>query len=218
MSCPIRPRRIVTGLSAITWERTRKPFLLVGSMVTRKSGASTISDVIWQITTEACVSGSASVWTMTAGRGFPWSPAAATVTTSPRFIVRLDRWRQTLKPAQSTPAHHPRSVDQDRRPEPPPAFGRIAIAGWGHQDVIRAALVSAAVRASSSFVQLVRAPLVLLASKTTVTRYRTEGNGGRAQCKVVRCRCAAISGCGRASGRAWCWFAGWAAFGHPSPA
>jgi hypothetical protein len=29
------------------------------------------SDVIWQITTDACVCGSASVWTMTAGRGFP---------------------------------------------------------------------------------------------------------------------------------------------------
>ena len=39
---PIRPRRTVTGLSAITWERTRKPLLLVGSMVIRKSGAFTI--------------------------------------------------------------------------------------------------------------------------------------------------------------------------------
>jgi AcrR family transcriptional regulator len=45
---PIRSRRIVTGLSAITCDHTRKPFLSLGSIVTRKSGASLQSEVIWQ--------------------------------------------------------------------------------------------------------------------------------------------------------------------------
>ena len=43
---PIRSRRIVTGLSAITCDLTRKPFLWLGSMVTRKSSASLQWDVI----------------------------------------------------------------------------------------------------------------------------------------------------------------------------
>jgi hypothetical protein len=43
---PIRLRRTVTGLSAITCDRIRKPFSMLGSIVTRKSGASTMSDVI----------------------------------------------------------------------------------------------------------------------------------------------------------------------------
>ena len=37
----------------------------------RKSGASTISEVIWKITVDQCVSGNASVWTTIAGLGFP---------------------------------------------------------------------------------------------------------------------------------------------------
>src|SRR5271166_1845427 len=52
---PIRSRRTVTGLSAITCDLTRNPFFSVGSIVTRKSGASLHSEVIWQITTDACI-------------------------------------------------------------------------------------------------------------------------------------------------------------------
>ena len=59
----------MTGLSAITCDFTRKPFLSLGSIVTRKSGASLQSEVIWHTTTEPCAAGRASVWTITAGRG-----------------------------------------------------------------------------------------------------------------------------------------------------
>ena len=58
---PTRSRRIVTGLSAMICERVRKPFFSVGSIVTRKSGASTMSEVIWQTITDACSAGRASV-------------------------------------------------------------------------------------------------------------------------------------------------------------
>jgi hypothetical protein len=55
--------------------------------------------------TEAWVSGNASVWTITAGRGFRWSPDAATSTTSPRLIARVPVRRvefgDGLDPAQS---------------------------------------------------------------------------------------------------------------------
>src|SRR3984957_11977300 len=88
MDCRIVALRTVTGLSAMICERARSPLLSLGSIAMRKSGASTRSGVSWQITTEALVSGKASVWTMTAGRGFPSSPAAATITRSPRLIVR----------------------------------------------------------------------------------------------------------------------------------
>lgn len=84
--CPIRLRLMVTGLSAITCDVTRNPFSGLGTMVTRKSGASSNSDLSWQSTTAAWLSGKASVWTMTARRGLPWSAVAATVTTSPRRI------------------------------------------------------------------------------------------------------------------------------------
>jgi hypothetical protein len=50
-----RSRRIVTGLSAMTCDFTRKPFVAVGSTVTRKSGASLQSEVIRQTTTDAVV-------------------------------------------------------------------------------------------------------------------------------------------------------------------
>ena len=43
--CPIRSRLTVTGLSAITCDANRNPFSGLGSMVMRKSGASTNSDV-----------------------------------------------------------------------------------------------------------------------------------------------------------------------------
>jgi hypothetical protein len=49
----------------------RNPFSGFGSMVTRKSGVSTRSDVNWQTTTDAWLCGKASVCTMTAGRGLP---------------------------------------------------------------------------------------------------------------------------------------------------
>ena len=62
-------RRTMTGLSAISCDLTRKPFFSVGSIVTRNSGASLHSDVIRQITTDTCTAGSASVCTITAGRG-----------------------------------------------------------------------------------------------------------------------------------------------------
>src|SRR5713101_7320708 len=65
--CPIRSRLMVTGLSAITCDLSRNPFSGLGSMVTRKSGASTSSEVSWQITTAAWFSGKSSVCTMTAG-------------------------------------------------------------------------------------------------------------------------------------------------------
>ena len=55
----------------MTWERTLSPLRVEGSMVTRRWGASTISDVVWQTMTEACRAGSAFVWTITAGRGLP---------------------------------------------------------------------------------------------------------------------------------------------------
>jgi len=58
---PMRSRRTVTGLSAITCDLTRNPLFSVGSIVTRKSGASLHSKVIWQITTDACSVGRASV-------------------------------------------------------------------------------------------------------------------------------------------------------------
>jgi hypothetical protein len=91
---PIRSRLMVNGLSAITCDLSRNPFSGPGSMVTRKFGASASSEVNWQTTTEAWFSGKASVCTMTAGRGLPWSPAAATVTRSPRRICveRGDRF------------------------------------------------------------------------------------------------------------------------------
>ena len=56
---PIRSRLMVTGLSAITCDVTRNPFSGLGSMVTRKSGASANSEVSWQTTTEAWLSGKA---------------------------------------------------------------------------------------------------------------------------------------------------------------
>ena len=62
---PIRSRLTVTGLSAITCDLSRNPFSGLGSMVTRKSGASTSSEVNWQTTTEARLCGKASVCTMT---------------------------------------------------------------------------------------------------------------------------------------------------------
>src|SRR5215472_18398864 len=83
--CATRSRRIATGLSAMTWDRTRRPVSGSGSIVTRKS-ASANSEVSWQITTEAWLSGIAFDCTMTAGRGFPESPGAATITKSPRRI------------------------------------------------------------------------------------------------------------------------------------
>ena len=80
------------------WDSSRRPFAADGSIVTRKCVASSSVDVIWQTTTEACCSGNASLWTTTAGRGFPKSPAAATVTTSPRFgAIEL---RDRLDPAK----------------------------------------------------------------------------------------------------------------------
>jgi hypothetical protein len=45
----------------MTCERVRKPFFPVGSIVMRKSGACAISDVIWQMITDACSAGRASV-------------------------------------------------------------------------------------------------------------------------------------------------------------
>ncbi len=66
---PIRSRRTDVGLSTITCDRTRNPFAAFGSMVIRKSGALDSTDVIWQITIEAWLSGNASVCTITAGRG-----------------------------------------------------------------------------------------------------------------------------------------------------
>jgi hypothetical protein len=62
----IRSRRTVTGLSAMIWNFERKPLPGLGSMVTRKSGASTSFDAIWCTTTDACCTGNASVWTITA--------------------------------------------------------------------------------------------------------------------------------------------------------
>jgi hypothetical protein len=53
---------MVTGLSAITCDVTRNPFSGVGSTLTRKSGASTNSEVSWQTTTEAWVSGKPGVF------------------------------------------------------------------------------------------------------------------------------------------------------------
>jgi hypothetical protein len=41
----------------MTCNFTRKPFLSLGSIVTRKSGASLHSEVIWQTTTDACAAG-----------------------------------------------------------------------------------------------------------------------------------------------------------------
>jgi|HubBroStandDraft_5_1064220.scaffolds.fasta_scaffold802286_1 hypothetical protein len=55
----------------MTRDLTRNPLSAHGSIVTRMSGASARSDVIWQITTEAWLYGMAFVWTITAGRGFP---------------------------------------------------------------------------------------------------------------------------------------------------
>jgi hypothetical protein len=57
-------------LSTITCDRTRNPFSVLGSIVTRKADAST-SDVIRQTMTEAWLGGKASVCTITAGRGLP---------------------------------------------------------------------------------------------------------------------------------------------------
>lgn len=51
---PTISRRTVTGLSAMTCERTRRPLRAAGPTLRRKSGASTSSDVIWQMTTDAC--------------------------------------------------------------------------------------------------------------------------------------------------------------------
>ena len=68
---PMRSRRIVTGLSAITCDLIRMPVSAPGSIVMRKSGASTNSDVIWQTMIEAWLSGNASDCTITAGRGLP---------------------------------------------------------------------------------------------------------------------------------------------------
>ena len=48
--CLIRSRLTVTGLSAITCDLSRNPFPGLGSMVTRKSGASASSEdgeVVW---------------------------------------------------------------------------------------------------------------------------------------------------------------------------
>ena len=45
IDCPTRVRRTVTGLSAMICERACKQFCCVGWTVTRKSGASTMSDV-----------------------------------------------------------------------------------------------------------------------------------------------------------------------------
>src|SRR3546814_601705 len=87
MRPPTRSRRTVTGLSAMICDRPRNPFTADGSTVTRRSGASTTVVVIWQIITEACSAGSASLCTTTAGRGLPKSPLAATVTTSPRRML-----------------------------------------------------------------------------------------------------------------------------------
>ena len=69
ISRPIRERRIVTGLSAMTCDITRSPFSAPGSTVTRKSGPFVVSDVIWQTITEVWLVGKASVCTTTAGRG-----------------------------------------------------------------------------------------------------------------------------------------------------
>jgi len=45
---PVCSRVAVTGLSAITCDLSRDPFLGLGSMVTRKSEASASSEVSWQ--------------------------------------------------------------------------------------------------------------------------------------------------------------------------
>ena len=71
MRAPIRSRRTVVGLSAMIWDILCSPFSFDGSMVTRKSGASASDDVIWQMTTDACVAGNESLWTTTAGLGLP---------------------------------------------------------------------------------------------------------------------------------------------------
>ena len=68
--CPICSRPTVTGLSTIGCDRTRSPVSGAGSIVMRNS-ASTNSEVIGQITTEAQLSGMAVDCTLTAGRGFP---------------------------------------------------------------------------------------------------------------------------------------------------
>ena len=67
-------------------------------MVMRKSAALARVDVIWHTMTDACSCGNTSLWTTAAGRGFPKSPEAATVTTSPR-LMRIEV-RDGLDPRQ----------------------------------------------------------------------------------------------------------------------
>ena len=98
MRLPIRRRRTVTGLSTMIWEDRSRPLLLDASIVIRKSGASSKADVIWQTITDPCSSGNTSLWTITAGRGFPKSPATATVMMSPRLT--LVKFRNGLDPSE----------------------------------------------------------------------------------------------------------------------
>ena len=74
----------VCGLSTMTCERFANPFSSVGSIVTRRRGASTSVPVIGRTVTEPS-SSKRSAWTTRAGRGLPWSPCSATVTRSPRL-------------------------------------------------------------------------------------------------------------------------------------
>src|SRR5258708_25370724 len=197
--CPIRSRRIVTGLSAITCDFTRKPFLSLGSIVTLKSGALLESEVIRQTTTDACSAGRASVWTITAGCGLPSSPAAATVTTSPRFIGR-----QIPKPLQSTRARPTRGLDPDL---PLPSRFVCGLPSSAHRvrsSATRAVRAHDAAHAWPSFDQLLTPCDSPSVTRYSVTRYRRPGKFYlqslrqfrrlRAHHRIVWCRnrCAAV--------------------------
>ena len=146
---PIRVRRTVTGLSAMICERALKPFLRLGSTETRNSGATSMSEVIWHTTTDEWSDGKASVWTITAGRGLPKSPAAATVTTSPRFTVR-----QIPRRLRSTSMHRARAPNLSQRQRAPRVDGRASIARRAQSTAVRASRARGAARASPSFGRL----------------------------------------------------------------
>lgn len=83
---PIASRGTLTTLSIITCDGTSSPVRRPAGRDTRKSGASTQSDVMGQTVMLACVSLKASDCTTSAGRGLPvYAPRVATITTSPRF-------------------------------------------------------------------------------------------------------------------------------------
>lgn len=86
------------GLVGHDLRRPSQAVRLEGAIVIRKSGASVSVEVIWHTMTDACSCGNTSLWTTTAGRGSPKSPAAATVTTSPR--LRRIEVRHRLDPCQ----------------------------------------------------------------------------------------------------------------------